>query len=189
MLHNISKPKYDLSSHRGVDRPFNIGKQPKIYIFTNEGNVRGAIDKKYQLCCRHELHVLRQNTSSLLSSKSKTSDNELTCQQIQQIIQRKLPEGIRVEVPVRDIIETREIGSLNDDSNSLVEMAVFTIVYCGEAKALTRQNANAFREITEMEILNITPLRENRRGRPVSKPFPYHLLESLLDENNQSQKK
>ena len=129
MLHNISKPKYDLSSHRGVDRPFNIGKQPKIYIFTNEGNVRGAIDKKYQLCCRHELHVLRQNTSSLLSSKSKTSDNELTCQQIQQIIQRKLPEGIRVEVPVRDIIETDKIGALNDDHDNLVEMAVFTIVY------------------------------------------------------------
>lgn len=183
------QPKYDLSSHRGVDRPFNIGKQPKMYIFTNEGNIRGAIDKKYQLCCRHELHVLHRNASSLSSFKNNTAFEELTCQQVQQMIQRKLPKGIRVEVPVRDIIETDKIGALNDDHDNLVEMAVFTIVYCGEAKALTRQNANMYREIAEMEILNIAPLRENRRGRPVSKPFPYHLLESLLDESNQSQTK
>ena len=38
--------KYNLSSHRGVDRGFKIGESPKLYIFT-KANIK--IERQYQV--------------------------------------------------------------------------------------------------------------------------------------------
>ena len=43
---------YNLSSHRGVDRAFKLGSNPKMHVFVKpDGIVKAPRD--IQLCCRH----------------------------------------------------------------------------------------------------------------------------------------
>lgn len=87
-----------------------------------------------------------------------------------------VPNEIHVEVPIRQVLSSSETGGGP-------EMIVFLIVYCGEGTELTRSVADAFRDKLETEISKHLLLRENRRGRLVSKPFPYSLLQELIDKH------
>ena len=49
-------PQYFLSSHRGVDRPFNVGKHPQKYIFSFPNGK--SVSQDLQLSCRHELRIV-----------------------------------------------------------------------------------------------------------------------------------
>jgi len=53
---------------------------------------------------------------------------------------------------------------------------VFLVVYCGERYPVTREDADRWRQVAEREVEKYVPLRENRRGRTVSRPFPYPAL-------------
>lgn len=184
---------YNLSSHRGVDRAFKLGSNPKMHVFVKpDGIVKAPRD--IQLCCRHvsgeitllflvhlddinlgsflllqELHVVipdeYDGTSTICSL-----DQILTGDSIQSIIQDScVPNGIRVEVPARQILEIHE-------SHGTSRIAVFLVVYCSERYPVTRQMADQWREAAESEVSKYIPLRENRRGRTVSHPFPYPAL-------------
>lgn len=184
---------YNLSSHRGVDRAFKLGSNPKMHVFVKpDGIVKAPRD--IQLCCRHvsgeitllflvhlddinlgsflllqELHVVipdeDDGTSTICSL-----DQILTGDSIQSIIQDGcVPNGIRVEVPARQILEIHE-------SHGTSRIAVFLVVYCSERYPVTRQMADQWREAAESEVSKYIPLRENRRGRTVSHPFPYPAL-------------
>jgi hypothetical protein len=176
---------YNLSSHRGVDRGFKIGKNPKMFIFAKPNGPDSIIPERNQLCCCHELHVmLHENDSKNTEEESNKKDEELlnysagdiiSGDSVRKIIQNIVPDGIRVEIPSRSILTTDRTGY---ESN----MAVFMIVYCGEYKALRRDEADAYRELAEIEVEKYVPLRENRRGRLVSKPFPYYLLNSVVED-------
>ena len=61
-------------------------------------------------------------------------------------------------------------------------MIVFFIVYCGESQQLTRAMADSYRDRLEYELSKHLELRENRKGRMVSRPFPYPLLQELIDK-------
>lgn len=174
--------KYNLSSHRGVDRGFKVGCEPQTFVFSKaEGRGKDStIPKENQLCCRHELHVLLPEDDfqdddfvDLLNCKWGDVTRGDT---IRDIVQQVVPDGIRVEVPSRNILHKKDTGY---ETN----MAVFLIVYCGEYRAMKRDEADGYRTLAEMEIEKYLRLRENRKGRLVSKPFPYFLLDSILKDN------
>ena len=174
---------YNLSSHRGVDRGFKIGAEPKMFVFGKPNDSPdSSIPKKHQLCCRHELHVLLPTRTR---SDDQEDDGEQICSTsiqdiihgdaVQEIIQSIVPDGIRVEIPTRSILDKIDTGYETD-------MAVFMVVYCGENKAMRRDEADKYRALTELTMEAYVPLRENRKGRLVSKPFPYYLLDYVVED-------
>ena len=174
---------YNLSSHRGVDRGFKIGAEPKMFVFGKPNDSPdSSIPKKHQLCCRHELHVLLPTRTR---SDDQEDDGEQICSiqdiihgdAIQEIIQSIVPDGIRVEIPTRSILDKIDTGYETD-------MAVFMVVYCGENKAMRRDEADKYRALTELTMEAYVPLRENRKGRLVSKPFPYYLLDYVVEDTS-----
>jgi hypothetical protein len=164
------QPIHDLSAHRGVDRPFRVGQEPKLYRFGFPGG--SPVDKELQVCCRHELHIILPSDNVDPSDEISLHD-VVEGDVVQHIAQsRVVPEGIQVDVPTKDIV-TMADGE---------RMAVFLVVYRGETVPLTRDDADSFRAKLEIEIAdNLLPLRESRIGRPVSKPFPYSAFDSLLE--------
>jgi len=170
-------PEYNLSSHRGVDRPFSLGKDPKLHVFVKPNNGITKAPRDIQLCCRHELHVvIPDNEEDVGDSTICSLDQVLAGDAIETIIQSTcVPDGIRVEVPARQILELTESHQGHNGISS-TRVAVFLVVYCGEGFPVTRSMADTWRENTEAEVGKYIPLRENRRGRTVSKPFPYPAL-------------
>ncbi len=165
------EPQYNLSSHRGVDRPFNLGREPKMHVFAKP-NCIVNVPRDIQLCCRHELHIVVPEEVDEASGSNTicSMDQILAGDAIEMIIQGIVPDGVRVEVPARQILEIREA------EGSLQKVAVFLIVYCSERYPVTRSQADSWRELAEVEVEKFVPLRENRRGRTVSHPFPYPSL-------------
>ena len=172
---------YNLSSHRGRDRPFGLGKVPKMYVFVRPG--AAAAPPEAQLCCRHELHVVIPEGAE---GEICNLDQILAGDVVQDIVQGAVPEGIRVEVPARQILRVgsgsvtndggRRKDENDDDDVTTVRVAVFLVVYRGERRHVTRDEADRWREAAEEAVDRVVPLRENRRGRLVSKPFPYPAL-------------
>ena len=159
--------QYRLSSHRGVDRPFNLGKDPLMHVFVKpDGIVESA--KDIQLCCRHELHVVIPDDEEGVSSIC-SLDQIIAGDAIENIIQTIIPDGVRVEVPARKILEVHETHGKD-------RIAVFLIVYCSERYPVTRTLADEWRAKAENEVGKVIPLRQNRVGRTVSHPFPYPAL-------------
>lgn len=180
LLHDVQpfeSLSYNRSSYRGGDKPFLVGQEPELYIFgfphTDEGGGEGedaaVTNVSIQLCCRHELHILLppQDQDSELREDLMVGDAVLrTAQSI-------VPDGIRVEVPLRD--------TLQEDNGDLV--GVYLLVYCGERRPITRDQADSYREAIEQEMDRTVGLRQNRRGRLVSKPFPYNALQQIMDDH------
>lgn len=187
--------KYDRSSHRGVDRPFRVGRNPKMYKFIKPSHralSNGMIPIEFQLSCRHELHILLPPTTATadtdvishhFSTFHHTEEELLHGTAVVDTIRASLPPGIRVDIPKWDVIETQK-KKKDDDNAPLLRMAVFLIVYSGQSKPITREEADTYRETTERVVSeNLAPLRPDRMGRLVSRPFPYRLLKSILEDN------
>jgi len=168
------QPVYDLSSHRGMDRAFRIGKVPKLYVFSKPDSEASVTTRRdLQMCCRHELHV-NLPAEGLRQGSPYTIDDVVEGSAIKTIAEGVVDRGIRVDVPMRRILKPEE-------ANSEVPVAVFLMSYCGEGTTLTRDQADGYRSALEAEIEeNHLPLRSNRAGRLVSKPFPYPLLDNLV---------
>lgn len=160
--------QYRLSAHRGVDRPFKLGKDPKMHVFVKPNGSTEA-PREIQLCCRHELHITIPDDEG--ASAICNLDQILEGDAIETIIQEScVPDGVRVEVPARQILDLHESHGMS------TRVAVFLVVYCGERHPVTRVAADRWRENTEQEVSRYVPLRENRRGRTVSHAFPYPAL-------------
>ena len=158
--------QYRLSSHRGRDRPFPVGKDPKMHVFVKPNGVLKA-PRDIQLCCRHELHVVIPDENRVSAANS--FNQILEGDAIENIIQGIVPDGIRVEVPARKILRIRE-------SASEERIAVFLVVYCSDQFPVTRDAADQWRSMSETEVAKYIPLRQSRVGRTVSRPFPYTAL-------------
>lgn len=165
--------QYRLSSHRGVDRPFKLGKDPMMHVFVKPDGLIAA-PRNIQLCCRHELHVIVPDDNGV--SDICFLDQILTGDGIENIIQNIVPEGVRVEVPARIILDYHETHEGN-------RIAVFLVVYCSERHPVTRSLADEWRAKAESEVDKIIPLRQNRAGRTVSHPFPYNALHPEIKYN------
>lgn len=90
--------------------------------------------------------------------------------QVLNFCKQLVPDSIRVEVPIRRV----------HSPPGGPEMIVFLICYCGEQLQLTRAAADSYRDTLEAKISKHVTLRENRKGRLVSRPFPYPLLQQLI---------
>jgi hypothetical protein len=123
------------------------------------------VDRSLQLCCRHELHVILPISEGAFTTKGLVHGD-----QVLNFCKGLVPDGIRVEVPIRRVLSPP--GGL--------EMIVFLICYCGEQLQLTRAAADSYRDTLEAKISQHVTLRENRKGRLVSRPFPYPLLHQLI---------
>lgn len=175
---------YDRSSHRGVDRPFGVGEVPKMYVFGKPGGEDGggktAVTalQEFQMCCKHELHV---NLPDATTDDSGDDDEDearyslddiINGDAVRTVIESVVPDGVRVEVPLRRVLTPEETGSS-------CRVGVYLIVYAGEGRALTRSDADEYRARTEREVALHVPLRANRAGRMVSRPLPYPLVKGL----------
>ena len=167
-----------MSSHRGVDRPFRVGKKPKMYVFTKPTGPKTKTAKRFQQCCQHELHVMlaieKENAPvTEATNQENFMDDIVNGDAIVKMIQSVVPNGIRVEVPTRTFFPKEDIGYDSD-------LIVFSVVYCGEWKALVRAEADIYRQNAEEEVQKYISLRENKKGKPVSRPFTYPVLDSMV---------
>ena len=169
-IHKIY-PKYNLSSFRGQDKGFYIGDHPDLYIFSKPNGIV-SVPKPMRLCCRQELHVLLPDKNSQEPAALMLEDIKWG-NAILKIAESVVPEGISVELPARKIWSKEETGYPTD-------IAIFLIVYCGKSLPMKRSEANDYRSKVEAKVSEILTLRENRKDRFVSKPFPYTLLDYIL---------
>jgi hypothetical protein len=120
---------------------------------------------------------------------------------VRDVVQGLTNGGIRCELPVRTVINAKtspsaaiapSAGMVPNASSSppprhLPPLLVFLVVYIGESMPLTRSLADNLRlqldqaVVVEQLGLSVPP---NCQHRMVSKPFPLHLLQTLLDERN-----
>jgi hypothetical protein len=171
---------YRLSSYREADRPFKLGVDPTMHVFVRPNGIASA-PRDIQLCCRHELHVVVPEESDDDDDAAGAAEvgveysleRILEGDAVRSIIQDLcVPDGVRVEVPARQIVEVRG----DSPEGGFYRVAVFLVAYCGERHPVTRESADRWREKAEEEVSRHVPLRENRRGRTVSRPFPYPAL-------------
>jgi len=213
-LYNASDfvSSYDLSSHRGVDRSFSVGDAPELYVFGFPNNENGSsrVEKRYQLCCRHELHILLPNKDkdNMNEEQQQMVEDVIYGDAIYNIIQNIVPKGIRVEIPLKRLVTiypptttTTSNSSKKDDNNNdetssdttARNAIAFMVVYCSETTPMTRKDGDTFRSKLEDEISKIysdggggsssgIELRHDRMGRQVSHLFPYQTFvpEDLL---------
>lgn len=158
------EPQYDLSSHRGADRPFRIGKQPLLYAFARPSKV--GVPRSLQICCTHELHLELDGYPDELVNDVVNGDV------VGRLAQSVVPNGVRVEVPHRQMLRPEDVRG---DS-----VIVFSMIYCGEKIPITREEADQYRSDVETQMGKVVRLRQNRAGRMVSKPFPYSAVEQLI---------
>ena len=121
--------------------------------------------KHLQLCYRHELHITNQ---FLLFQRKEDGIEELS-----NIISKLLPEGIGLNITLNGIYTKATTNQ---------QIAVFMIVYHGVSLPLSRELANECRRRVEEEMALLVKLRDNRKGRMVSKPFPYPLLQTIIED-------
>ncbi len=169
--------EYDLSSHRGVDRPFHVGESPLTYVFG--WPVKGkAISETFQIAYRFELRILLVPEN--LSRAGVTSDQIRYGDIIPNLARELLPDGIGCQLPMRNQIPPADI---TDQQWPLV---VFLVVYSGEQIPLSRNTANVHRMRLEAAVEERfghgTLLRKG--DRMVSNPFPYHFLSNLVEERS-----
>ena len=165
-------PKYGLSSHRGVDRPFHLGKLPQKYFFAFPNHQ--PIDEDLQISCRHELRVMLHPEK--LENSSISYDSIVDGDAVFEIGKEFIPKGIRFEIPARNLLTPYEL------KGGHVPLAVFLLNYSGESMPLTRQAADDIRANIEAAIVEKWRLDIAKGGRLVSRPYPYHLLPTLIKE-------
>lgn len=165
-------PGYFLSSHRGVDRPFSLGKSPQKYTFSLPNGK--PIDIDLQVCCRHELRIVLDEK---LEKCPVSFDDIVGGDAVFDLARQFVPEGINFEVPARDLLSTDNKLKSGDYS-----LAVFLLNYSGESEPLSRQKADSIRASIEAAIIDQWNLNVAKPGRMVSKPYPYALLSTLIKE-------
>jgi hypothetical protein len=164
--------QYNRSSHRGVDRPFSMSENPLLYVF---GLPNGeAIDESLQIAFRHELRMELQGDDFFRNLSFSREDLEIG-DVIPKLVQEVVSEysGIEAEVPLRETYVTKKLAK---------DQIVFLVVYKGATSPLTRRVADEIRCRLEALAVERIGLRLAKAGRMVSKPFPYPLLDCLVEE-------
>jgi Domain of unknown function (DUF2431) len=184
--------RYNVSSHRGVDRAFPVGVQPLLYVFT-----AGPMDTKEptppvhcQMAHRFELRLMLP--PRVLSQLGE--DMEHVASQGRELLERSIvpeivPPGIRCELPLHNLVPGDDVDS-NDtmappERRRKYPLLVLLVVLVGERRALSRADANALRSQLEDAVdahLGGDEVILHKGDRQVSQAFPYHLLGALIQE-------
>jgi hypothetical protein len=179
LLRNIRdfNVEYDLSSHRGVDRPFSIGDAPCQYILAYPNG--DPVDLKLQVACRHELRI-RLNESAIAGcgfTREELVHGDAILQLAEQLV---AGTGIRASVPMRAVVTPEE--EEEDDSLLLVSL----LVYSGESQPLSRARADEIRASLERAVMEQLGLHVTKKNHMVSRPFPAPMLDALIEERTKS---
>jgi hypothetical protein len=163
-----------------------------------KGSFSRSISDHLQLCFRHELHIHLPSTTSYddlqneihpqsIIHYSQTLLKDLVQGDlVRSKIQELLPHGVLVEVPCRhqQVVRAEVYHDCcnAEKKEKEVESAIicFLIVYRSVTRPITRTEANSFREQAEQMMMKMFTLRRSRMGKPVSRPFPYGVLPSIV---------
>ena len=174
VLRNLSpyEPLYQQTSHRGKDRPWIKDGTAQRYTFTFPNDK--CIDNDLQMSCRHELRIV---LPADFETNSEVSRNDIIDgDAVFQLTKKFVPEGIRMEVVAREVLRPYYF----DDEE--VTLAIFLLNYSGESMPLTRETADCIRSKLEASVDEQWGFNIAKGGRLVSRPYPTHLLPSLIKE-------
>jgi hypothetical protein len=170
-------PEYTQSSHRGVDRPWRKDGHNQLFCFAFPNKTFSGVatvDVSLQISCRHELRIMLHPTK--LQASPVTYEGIVYGDAVFHLAQTCVPDGIDLEVAARELLTPSE---WNDDH---VPLAVFLMNYSGVSKPLTRVLADSIRARLEATVQEEWHLNVAKGGRLVSRPYPRHLLPSLIKE-------
>lgn len=168
----LFNPDYFLSSHRGVDRPFSLGKSPQKYFFSLPNGKPTNSD--LQISCRHELRIV---IDEKIEKCPVSFGDIVTGDAVKTLALPFVPKGIKFEVPARDVLSADNKLKTGD-----FVLAVFLLTYSGESEPLSRPASDTIRANIESAIVDQWHLDIAKAGRMVSKPYPYALLPALIKE-------
>jgi len=179
--------QYNLSSHRGKDRPFPTSQMPRRLIFRLPHDRDPInIDDEYQIACRHELRleVCLESDGKALEERGLRIKDLINGDLILDLMRRNkiVPQGIRAEIATRAAVP---VALSNDyrDQGKPGQFLVYLMVYRGESQPLTREIANQIRADLEDMVDQHLKVTLRKRGYTVSRPFPYRLLQTLLEDH------
>ena len=161
---------YNLSSHRGLDRPFSTGAEPLRYIFGFP--TQQPIPLRNQICCRHELQLILDE--DILRNANFSRESLIQGDLILEIAQRIVPPGISVEIPLREIVASKQ---------HKVPILNMLVVHSGSSRPLTREMADRLRVELQSAVDEKIGLAINKRSRMVSKPLPYPVVRSMINSS------
>ena len=175
--------EYRVSSFRGKDQPFYTEQDPKRFVFRLPGDsnteYQTPIEEHYQMACRHEIRVVWDTEQfakhDILESDFRSGNFLLSLVQ-----DELLPRGYRAEMPLTDLKEVGPIPGKAIEEKS-VTLFIGLLVYRGESSPLTRAKADEIRSRLELIIEERYGLTVRKKNHPCSKPFPYHLLDCMLE--------
>jgi hypothetical protein len=163
-----------------------------------KGSFSRSISDHLQLCFRHELHIHLPSTTcyddlqneihpqSIIHYSQTLLKDLVQGDLVRSKIQELLPHGVLVEVPCRhqQVVRAEVYHDCcnAEKKEKEVESAIicFLIVYRSVTRPITRTEANSFREQAEQMMMKMFTLRRSRMGKPVSRPFPYGVLPSIV---------
>jgi len=166
-------PSYQQTSHRGKDRPWKKDGTSQRYTFTFPD--QKCIDYDLQMSCRHELRIVLPDDFEGNSNVSR--DDIVKGNAVFHLTKNFVPEGIKMQVVEREILPRH---CFNGEE---VSLAIFLINYSGEISPLTREIADSVRSQLEAYVHQEWGFDVAKGGRLVSRPYPTHLLPSLIKES------
>ena len=115
-----------------------------------------------------------------LATSQYTEEALLNSDIVLNLARKIAPEGVSVDVPAKAKVIPQPGGKITNNCSLLV----FLLVYGGERRPLTRLDADEIRALLEDAATNELQFPIAKRGRMVSKPFPFTALEHLIREHN-----
>jgi hypothetical protein len=143
----------------------------------NENDVK-EIEQQQQ-----QLDTSNSNDPTRIPSRNYIVDGDA----VYNLIKEFVPDGIRMDVVAREIVSPYTYTSKNYNNNipEEVTLAIFLINYSGESIPLTRDLADSIRSKVEISVQDLWKFNIAKSGRIVSKPFPTHLLPTLIQDTKQ----
>jgi hypothetical protein len=200
LLHKLEsyQLQYTPSSYRGVDRPWKKRGDNQLYTFRFPSNRYNnytsffVVDESLQLSCRHELRVML-HPDKLRNCPVSRSDI-LNGDAVYELARKRhvMPEGIELQIAARyfftpDDQENEDYHhhqQQQQQRHHYVPLAVFLMNYSGISQPITRQLADDIRAQLELAVQEIWHLDVAQAGRLVSRPYPRHLLPTLIKKYN-----
>jgi hypothetical protein len=127
------------------------------------------------MSCRHELRIVLPPASA--NGPGASTDDILEGDAVFQHTKNFVPAGIRMEVVEREILRPYVFNGEE------VTLAIFLLNYSGERMPLTRRTADGIRAQLEESVRREWGFEIAKSGRLVSRPYPTHLLPSLVKES------
>jgi hypothetical protein len=191
---------YNVSSHRGKDRAFPLGKHPLVHTFGRPEDARQhrVPPVELQMAYRFELRIRLSPPVRAVLGPARERVAARGRAVLRTIVEEEeesiLPHGIRLEIPLDNIVpgcddDDDDAATIATESARKYPLLVFLVVLVGERRPLARQGANELRRRLEEAVEEYfgggggeTILHQG--DRQVSKAFPYSLLGQLIQERS-----